>query len=74
MLLIFFILDLNDKNATNLLCFKLTPFQTLLSLNEHQLKIGLDSREHDDDCDLGSDLQLAGDAYELPTTHAPTMR
>ena len=34
----------------------------------------LDSREYDDDCDLSPDLQLAGDAYELPTTHAPTMR
>ena len=49
-------------------------FSNYPSLNEHQLKIGLDSKEHDDDCDLGSDLQLAGDAFELPTTHAPTMR
>ena len=34
----------------------------------------MDSREHDDDDrDLGSDLQLAGDAYKLLTAHAPTM-
>ena len=45
------------------------PFQTILILNEPQLNIGF----HDDDCDLGPDLRLAGDAYELPTIHAPTM-
>ena len=37
MILVFFIHDLNDNNATNLSCFILTPFQTVLSLNQYQL-------------------------------------
>ena len=36
----------------------------------------MDYRDYgDDERDLGdSDLRLAGDAYKLPTIHAPSMR
>ena len=69
--LIIFIHDLNDNNATNRLCFKLTPFQTDL-VRRVSAKDWMDSREYCDDRDLGSDLRQAGDAYKLPTAHTPT--
>ena len=64
MLLTFYIFDLNDNMrpisyALNWHLFKLSLFERTSAW------IGLDSREHDDNCDLGPDLRLAGDAYEL---------
>ena len=48
--------------------FKLIQFEPVSA------KDWMDSREYgDDQRNLGSDLWLADDADELPTTHAPTM-
>ena len=52
--------------------FKTEAFQTVLVWTN--LSQRLDSREHDNDFDLDLGLRLADDAYELPTSHGPTMR
>ena len=50
--------------------FKLFKFEPVSAIRL------VDSREYgDDNRNLGgSDLDLAGEAYKLPTIHAPTMR
>ena len=78
MILIFFIHDLNDNNATNRSCFVHALNWRLFKLFKFErvsAKDWMDSIEYGDDKrNLGSDLRLADDAYKLPTTHAPTMR